>query len=164
MHKIKKLCHAVVKLLILLCYFFLFMSVKASKLQKNENCSCKCAYVTQEYYLSQETNPEIHWKFCEFLTTFGWDMEVFYLGIKNVTNTQMNRQIHLKFILTRISGCYAPFILAPPVLPVTEQLPCAHASTWKGTVVAGMCKRSVVGLRPTTARDQNAPVHTRKQV
>ena len=35
-----------------------------------------CMHVEKHYLSTQETNPEIHWKFSEDLTSFGWDIEV----------------------------------------------------------------------------------------
>ena len=41
--------------------------------------------------LTQETNPEIRWKFCEDTTSFGWNTEVCYLVTLSVTNKQTER-------------------------------------------------------------------------
>ena len=56
--------------------------------------ACAHMHAHQHYKSTQETNPEICWKFGEVLTSFGWDIELCYLS-----NTQTNMQTQLKFII-----------------------------------------------------------------
>ena len=63
-------------------------------------------------------NPEIRWKFCEDLTSFSWDIEVWYGVTQNLadirqTDKQTDKQMLLKFNIIEFEGATRPSNSSP---------------------------------------------------